>query len=301
MDSDVGRPSVGSSGGMTVMGSPPGRTVHRQLVGRDAELDRLEAFLRRAAAHGESLLLTGPAGVGKTALLNATVDIAATSGWLVLAGGGADLESDLPFGVLHQLLLPVATPAPGPDRNAVTIAVGAGRGDAPHTRRVAAEVLDLLRRLAESTPVLLIVDDLHLVDPSTRAVLGSIAESLADLRVGLLASTPDDTDAVIDAGVATGASGAAAHRRDGRPAARRAPARDGGRGTAASAGRGRGNSAGADGAAHRPHRWATRRSAPAAHRAAVDRRPASAVRRGGAGSARAGSAVAAAGRGRQLG
>jgi len=124
---------------MTAMGSPARRTEHRQLVGRDGELDRLEAFLRRAAAHGESLLLTGPAGVGKTALLNATVDIAATSGWLVFAGGGADLESDLPFAVLHQLLLPVlpaATPAPGPDRNAVTIAIGASSGNRASMRPV---------------------------------------------------------------------------------------------------------------------------------------------------------------------
>src|SRR5690349_2630422 len=162
------------------------------LIGRDPERDQLAAFLRRAAASGEMLMLSGVAEVGKTALLNWTADIAADRGWLIVAGGGAELETDLPFAVLHQLFRPLLSAdvaLMGPEHSSLLVAMGLRDGGTPPPRWVAAGVLGLLRRVSATTPVLLIVDDLQWVDGSSRAVLGAVADEVAGLRAGLLAAT----------------------------------------------------------------------------------------------------------------
>ena len=192
MDNDGGQLPVDRTGGMNPVKQPAG---HRQLVGRDPELGHLDAFLRRAAVHGGSLLLSGPAGVGKTALLNAAVDNAATSGFVVWAAGGAELEADLPFAVLHQLLLSAAASAARPEQGALRIALGRGQGDAPPADQVAADILALLRVVAQTSPVLLVVDDLQWADSPSREVLGLIADG-SGRRTGLLTATDAEPDTV---------------------------------------------------------------------------------------------------------
>src|SRR5512132_3376970 len=82
-----------------------------RLIGRDHELATLGSFLGEAAVDGATLLLTGEPGVGKTALLAATAELAASDGVAVrdvhVAGAigvrpqreegeaGADAERDL--------------------------------------------------------------------------------------------------------------------------------------------------------------------------------------------------------------
>ena len=56
---------------------------------RDGELARLEALLAAArAGRGGVLLVTGPAGIGKTVLLRAARERAGQAGMRVLAGRG---------------------------------------------------------------------------------------------------------------------------------------------------------------------------------------------------------------------
>jgi predicted ATPase len=73
------------------------------LVGREAERRRLDALLA-AARLGESgvLVVSGEAGIGKTALLDDTR--ARASDMRVLSVTGTETEHDLPFAGLAQLL-----------------------------------------------------------------------------------------------------------------------------------------------------------------------------------------------------
>ena len=75
---------------------------------RRAELRSIEAALAAARGdEGQLLLLSGPAGVGKTALLRAATAAATKSGFLVLGARGGELEQSFPFGVVGQLFAPI--------------------------------------------------------------------------------------------------------------------------------------------------------------------------------------------------
>ena len=80
--------------------------VERMLRGRDAELELLRGVLARAR-EGESrvLVLRGAPGIGKTALLDAALDLA--KGFRVLRARGVESESELAFAGLQELFAPV--------------------------------------------------------------------------------------------------------------------------------------------------------------------------------------------------
>ena len=66
---------------------------------RESELARVDALLAAAReGRGGMLLITGPAGIGKTVLLAAARERAGRAGMRVLAGRGGELESGFPSG-----------------------------------------------------------------------------------------------------------------------------------------------------------------------------------------------------------
>jgi hypothetical protein len=73
------------------------------LIGRDRELAVLGSLLDEAVVDGATLL-TGEPGAGKTALLAAAAEMAATAGFEVIRGGGVEYETDVSFAGLHQLV-----------------------------------------------------------------------------------------------------------------------------------------------------------------------------------------------------
>jgi len=82
--------------------------VSAGLCERESELARVDALLAAArAGRGGMLLITGPAGIGKTALLAAARERADQAGTRVLAGRGGELESGFSFGVARQLFEPL--------------------------------------------------------------------------------------------------------------------------------------------------------------------------------------------------
>ncbi len=94
---------------MPVMESPDrrGRPVRggTGLLERDATLRAIDAVLEDArAGSGGALLIEGHAGMGKTRLHEAALDAARNRGMRVLRAAGAELESDIAFGVAAQLL-----------------------------------------------------------------------------------------------------------------------------------------------------------------------------------------------------
>ncbi|MGI5239285.1 AAA family ATPase [Dactylosporangium sp. CA-139066] len=142
------------------------------LYGRADDLAVVGAFLDHAAGDGGSLLITGDAGIGKTALLSAATELATNRGARVLRAAGAPFEGDLQFAGLDQVLRPLLGDRPGRY---------AEDGDA---------TVALLREAAREQPLLIAIDDLHWVDPDSVAVL-TTAE-LASSHVGLLAATRDE-------------------------------------------------------------------------------------------------------------
>ena len=78
------------------------------LVGRDQELKLIASFLEQARAEGGTLLFTGAAGVGKTALLDAAEAAALATGVDVLRAAGSEFGTRLSFSGLAELLRPLS-------------------------------------------------------------------------------------------------------------------------------------------------------------------------------------------------
>src|ERR1700722_7507323 len=122
-----------------------------------AVLDRFVADVR--AGQGQSLVVRGEPGVGKTVLLDYLAGRA--SGCLVARGAGVQSEMELAFAGLHQLCAPMlelADALPVPQREALRTALGLSAGPAPDRFLVGLAVLGLLTEAAGKPPRIWRVD-----------------------------------------------------------------------------------------------------------------------------------------------
>jgi DNA-binding CsgD family transcriptional regulator len=177
-------------------GGPPDH-----LRGRDTELRRVAGFLSDASGQGSALLVAGEAGIGKTALLSVAADLARREGRLVLAAGGVEFESAVAFAALNQLLTPLLGDLAGvPLRHGTTLSVALGltEGRAVERAEVTAAVVWVLRREVTLRPLLVVVDDLHWVDPSSRGVLADLSRELGGTGIGLLMSCRSGEEGLLD-------------------------------------------------------------------------------------------------------
>src|SRR3954470_547659 len=75
-----------------------------ELFERDGELHELsEVLVRAGGGHGALLAIEGPAGIGKTRLLDELRQRAVAADMEVLAARGSELERGFAFGVVRQL------------------------------------------------------------------------------------------------------------------------------------------------------------------------------------------------------
>ena len=172
------------------------RATHA-LVGRNAELARIDAALASARC-GESavLVLRGDAGIGKTALLDAAGGRA--RGLRVVRASGNDAEAELPFAGLADICQPLADGLErlSRQRAAATAAILAP-GSGAHTRdRFAAYAgaFGLLVEAATTTPLLVLVDDAHLLDDASGEAVAFIAQRLGTDGIALLVATESEQD-----------------------------------------------------------------------------------------------------------
>lgn len=167
----------------------------RRLVGRTDELRALTDHLSAITTRGATVVVVGEPGIGKSALLDAGADIARRAGTTVLACGGAPSESHLPFAVLQQLLQPLLTAPPAGVPDAELALLGRALGtlenvvDAPDPQAVAMATLSLLRAAGASAPVLVCVEDVQWLDPSSARVLSFVARRVANLPIMLLCTS----------------------------------------------------------------------------------------------------------------
>ena len=144
-----------------------GRSVSDLLLERGAEVAAIERAVRVARAGcGRLVIVAGPAGSGRSVLLERACARGAAQRLTVLAARGEEGERDFPFALARRLL--ETRPA------AVTAAT---RYD---------DLLYLSGRLAALTPVLVAVDDLQLGDPASLEWLAFVARRLRRSGIALV-------------------------------------------------------------------------------------------------------------------
>ncbi|GAA2165174.1 LuxR family transcriptional regulator [Pedococcus bigeumensis] len=160
------------------------------LHGRTTEVSLLGDFLARVGAgDGGALLLSGEAGVGKSALLEAAAGRAQGLGMRVVRAAGAEFEVEVSFATLNQLLgpfiglMPQLDPA---DWEALGAAIQIGGSHTGDPTQVSTATLALLRKAAEHQALLLVVDDLPWMDKASARVLAFVARRLAGHSVGFV-------------------------------------------------------------------------------------------------------------------
>ena len=176
------------------------------LYEREDELARVDALVTAACAgRGGVLLIAGPAGIGKTVLLEAARERASQAGMRVLAARGGELETGFSFGVVRQLFEPLLVGASAAEREALL--AGAARRallaledfrDQAGAMPLEAEseppfaVMHGLYWLAVNAsaagPLLVAVDDLHWADQASLRFVLYLADRLAGLPVALALS-----------------------------------------------------------------------------------------------------------------
>jgi predicted ATPase len=185
-----------------------GRVASPTFVGRLEELQTLEAARVRAADGDPAVVLVGgEAGVGKTRLVAELTAHRATDGTRVLAGGCVPVgEGALPYApiveALRALLADLGVSAvrelvgpSWPELARLLPALGApeaGPAGQAAQARLFELLLGLFGRLSEQGPLVLVVEDLHWSDQSTRDLLAFLVRNLRHNRVLLVGTYRSD-------------------------------------------------------------------------------------------------------------
>jgi DNA-binding CsgD family transcriptional regulator len=172
------------------------------LVGRRAERDRIDRLLDEAAAgRGGALVIRGEAGIGKTALVQYARDRAARTATVVQATG-VESELELPFAGLADVLRPLLScvdELEDSQQELVRGLVGIGPPRAADRFAQATASLALLAAAARSTMLLVLVDDAHWLDSSSRDVLLFAARRLDADAVAMLFAARDGEEIPFEA------------------------------------------------------------------------------------------------------
>jgi DNA-binding CsgD family transcriptional regulator/tetratricopeptide (TPR) repeat protein len=175
-------------------------------VGRESELDELVRLLDDVrAGRGATALIGGEAGIGKTRLCREVKALAARHDVRVIEGRSSPAESAVPY---------------GPFMDALRFRLARGEGEAaarvlqpilghvaplfrelpalPGRRSAAAvpapfePIFEVVRRLAQLGPALLLLEDVHWADATSRELLHYLARRIADVPVLMVATYRTD-------------------------------------------------------------------------------------------------------------
>lgn len=181
----------------------PETQATRRLLERDRELEILRSLIARARkGRGSIALVEGPAGIGKSTLLQQLgEETDETTGVAFLKGQSSPLEAELGFGVALQLFGPAVYAQESQSRSDLFVGAAAAAKnlfDAGESSQSAAgqttdsslTVLNglhwLLVNLAEREPLVLAVDDIQWADRPTLRFLHFLAQRIEELPVALL-------------------------------------------------------------------------------------------------------------------
>jgi predicted ATPase len=163
----------------------------QDVIGREPELAALGELLSNTRERFAILLLEGEPGIGKTTIFQLGLQLADKQGFHVLSCRPSASEVSLSLSACADLLgtVPAARlgALPAPQRRALAGALL--QVDHPvDLRAVAAGLRSLVTALAEERPVLLAIDDLQWLDPTSAEALEFVLRRLGRERVGLLAT-----------------------------------------------------------------------------------------------------------------
>ena len=181
------------------------RVSSTRLIGRASELSELESALRAAGdGHPSIAFVAGESGVGKTRLVSELAHRAKELGARTMCGDCVELgEGELPYAPLVAALRPLARDH-DPDKlrdlpeqaraELATLLPELGGGTAPANgtredgagaaqRRLFEALLTLLERLGRESTILLLLEDIHWADSSTRSFIAFVARAMSTERV----------------------------------------------------------------------------------------------------------------------
>ena len=181
------------------------------MIGRAAEFGVLLRALDRAAAgHANAVVVSGDAGVGKTRLVAELAAVARERGCTVLLGQCAELGESMPYLPLADALWTATRDQRRPrelrDRLHAALdarpvlrrllpdgeAASGGESTKLAQQQLFGATLGLLGELADDHPVLLVLEDLHWSDQSTRDLLTFLSRVLQRERVCVIATYRSD-------------------------------------------------------------------------------------------------------------
>lgn len=155
-------------------------------IAREGELARLRDFVL-GTLPARALVVSGPAGVGKSTLWDAALERASDGGLRILRARAAEPEVGMPFATLSDLLDGVDSDRfariPAPQRRALDGALLRvdATTDVAQPHAIALGVLNLFRSLAADRPLLVAVDDIQWADAaSTDALAFALRRSAAE-------------------------------------------------------------------------------------------------------------------------
>ncbi|WP_171990969.1 AAA family ATPase [Streptomyces sp. JHA26] len=204
-----------------MLGHVETRSVSPVFVGRTGELDTLHDSLVRAGGKDadpasrtggepQALLLGGEAGVGKTRLVEEFATAARRQGAVVALGGCVEIGADgLPFApfstalraLRRELPAELAAAAAGQEEELARLlpelaesapGAGGGRHDEESMARLFELTARLLERVAARHTVVLVLEDLHWADASTRHLIAYLFRTLRTGRLVVLATYRSD-------------------------------------------------------------------------------------------------------------
>jgi DNA-binding CsgD family transcriptional regulator len=171
-------------------------TAIAPLRGRQSECRQLDRLVN-SARHGASpvLVISGEAGIGKSALLDHLV--AQTAGCRVVRVAGVQAEAELVFAGLHQLCAPLLDrldEIPEPQRETLSTAFGLRIGPPPDRFLVGLAVLSLMAAAAAEQPLICVVDDAQWLDRTSAQTLAFVGRRLVAESVALVVAVRDPGD-----------------------------------------------------------------------------------------------------------
>ena len=177
--------------GFIATGSVQALWREQLLVGREAECARIDELLAAARRQRSgALVLTGDAGVGKSALCGWAV--AQAREMRVLAARGVESEADLRYAGLSELCADqrdLAELLPAPQVRALQAVLALRDGPPVDRFAVGAAVLSLLAAGGECNSTLVVVDDAQWIDASSADALLFAARRMRREGVALLVTT----------------------------------------------------------------------------------------------------------------
>ena len=157
------------------------------------------------SARGRGMLVTGEAGIGKTALLDVARERAGDADVRVIATVGIEAEAELPFAGFAEIARPLLehlSVLPAPQAGAIRAALALAEHPNPIGSRLATceGLLGLLRAAGSERPLLVLIDDAQWLDASSLVCIGYAGRRLEGARVGMLAAARTDAGGAALAG-----------------------------------------------------------------------------------------------------